>query len=119
LSRPQEKFSASPGKDHGCPISASFWVITSTPSCNLLETIAAGDWSDGTQDALKSAIAEYADDFGYDLDEDGAPLSEDDAPTRAADGVRATRDGDGDADGDEGEAAEGDAQTEEAGAVSA
>ena len=41
---------------------------------DLLEKIAAGDWSDETQEALKSAIAEYADDFGYDLDEEGQPL---------------------------------------------
>jgi F-type H+-transporting ATPase subunit alpha len=87
----------------------------------LLERVRSGDWSDETQDALKSAIAEYADDFGYDLDEDGAPVSDDDAPTRASDGVRASRDeGGDDADGGaDGPAAEGDERTEEAGAVSA
>ena len=89
---------------------------------DLLEKVASGDWSDGTQDALKSAIAEYADDFGYDLDEDGAPLSDDDAPTRAADRVRSAGgdgDGDGDAGGGDGEAADGGERAEEAGAVSA
>jgi F-type H+/Na+-transporting ATPase subunit alpha len=86
---------------------------------DLLEKVASGDWSDETQEALKSAIAEYADDFGYDLDEEGAPLSDDDAPTRSADGVRASREAD--ADGAEGEPGdgEGDERSEEAGAVSA
>ena len=37
------------------------------------EKIAGGDWSDETQKALDKAIAEFADDFGYDLDEDGQP----------------------------------------------
>jgi F-type H+/Na+-transporting ATPase subunit alpha len=86
---------------------------------DLLEKVASGDWSDETQEALKSAIAEYADDFGYDLDEEGAPLSDDDAPTRSADGVRASREAD--ADGAEGEPGDGerDERSEEAGAVSA
>src|SRR6202051_1110441 len=35
----------------------------------LREKIAGGDWSDETQDAVKQAVAEFAEDFGYDLDE--------------------------------------------------
>jgi F-type H+-transporting ATPase subunit alpha len=42
----------------------------------LLDKIAAGDWSDETQKGLRDLIATYADDFGYDLDEEGQPLSE-------------------------------------------
>jgi F-type H+-transporting ATPase subunit alpha len=42
----------------------------------LLDKIAGGDWSDETQKALKTLIATFADDFGYDLDEEGQPLSE-------------------------------------------
>jgi F-type H+-transporting ATPase subunit alpha len=42
----------------------------------LLESIKGGDWSDGTQDTLKKAVAEFADDFGYDLDEEGQPMAE-------------------------------------------
>jgi F-type H+-transporting ATPase subunit alpha len=38
-----------------------------------LETLADGDWSDETQKALDKAISEFADDFGYDLDEEGEP----------------------------------------------
>jgi F-type H+-transporting ATPase subunit alpha len=45
----------------------------------LLKTVAGGDWSDDTQDALKKAIAEFADDFGYDLDEDGQPTAQGDS----------------------------------------
>src|SRR6195952_1951834 len=42
----------------------------------LLEKIAGGDWSDETQKALKDLISTFADDFGYDLDEEGQALSE-------------------------------------------
>ncbi|WCB92751.1 ATP synthase subunit alpha [Baekduia alba] len=42
----------------------------------LLDTIASGDWSDETQKALRDLISTFADDFGYDLDEEGQPLSE-------------------------------------------
>jgi F-type H+-transporting ATPase subunit alpha len=41
--------------------------------------IAGGDWSDETQQALNDAARAFAEDFGYDLDEEGQPL-EDDAP---------------------------------------
>ena len=41
-----------------------------------LEKIAGGDWSDETQKALDEAIEEFADDFGYDLDEEGQPEDE-------------------------------------------
>ncbi len=40
-------------------------------SSDLLEKIGDGDWSDGTQDAVNSAVSDFADDFGYDLDEEG------------------------------------------------
>jgi F-type H+/Na+-transporting ATPase subunit alpha len=46
---------------------------------DLLEKIAGGDWDDGTVEALESAIKDYAEDFGYDLDEDGQPLDEGDS----------------------------------------
>jgi F-type H+-transporting ATPase subunit alpha len=42
----------------------------------LLDKIAGGDWSDETQKQLRDLIATFADDFGYDLDEEGQPLSE-------------------------------------------
>ena len=43
---------------------------------DLLEKIAGGDWSDETQSRLKQIVAEFADDFGYDLDAEGKPLDE-------------------------------------------
>jgi len=46
----------------------------------LLKTIAGGDWSDQTQDQLKQAITQFAEDFGYDLDEEGHPIEGDDLP---------------------------------------
>ncbi|MEA2302007.1 MAG: F-type H+/Na+-transporting ATPase subunit alpha [Solirubrobacteraceae bacterium] len=42
--------------------------------------IADGDWKDDTQEALKSAVGEFAEDFGYDLDEEGQPTDETSAP---------------------------------------
>jgi F-type H+/Na+-transporting ATPase subunit alpha len=42
----------------------------------LHEKISGGDWSDETVDQLKSLIKEFADDYGYDLDEDGQPLEQ-------------------------------------------
>jgi len=47
-------------------------------AADTLAKIKDGDWSDDTQGALRSAIEQFVDDFGYDLDEDGQPLSEDD-----------------------------------------
>ena len=40
----------------------------------LLEKIAGGDWEESTVEELDAAIKEFADDFGYDLDEDGNPI---------------------------------------------
>ncbi len=42
----------------------------------LLEKIAGGDWSDETQAALDAAVEQFAEDFGYDLDEEGHPIEE-------------------------------------------
>jgi F-type H+/Na+-transporting ATPase subunit alpha len=46
----------------------------------LLKKIAGGDWSDETREALDNAVNTFAEDFGYDLDEEGHPLEEDAAP---------------------------------------
>src|SRR5215213_6528463 len=48
---------------------------------DTLEAIRGGDWSDETQKKLDDAIGQYAEDFGYDLDEEGQPL-DDDSPDR-------------------------------------
>src|SRR5437660_6361547 len=42
----------------------------------LLQKLAAGDWSEETQEAVREAVEAYAKDFGYDLDEEGQPLEE-------------------------------------------
>ncbi len=44
----------------------------------LLEKISGGDWSDETQQAVEKAVSSFAEDFGFDLDEEGHPLEEDD-----------------------------------------
>jgi F-type H+-transporting ATPase subunit alpha len=49
-------------------------------SADLRSKIAGGDWSDEVQQALNDAVASYADDFGYDLDEEGQPLDDEPAP---------------------------------------
>ncbi len=51
---------------------------------DLLKQIAGGDWSDDTAESLRGAIAEFADDFGYDLDEDGGAMDADDPRSAAA-----------------------------------
>src|SRR5918998_855840 len=69
---------------------------------DLLEAIAGGDWSDETQSRLRDIVAEFADDFGYDLDEEGKPVDEDvdvDDRTRARSGTDADSGADVDADG--------------------
>jgi F-type H+-transporting ATPase subunit alpha len=49
----------------------------------LRAKIASGDWSDETQKAVHDALTEFAEDFGYDLDEEGDPLDSE-APPAAA-----------------------------------
>ena len=51
--------------------------------------IAGGDWTDETQQAVDALVKRYADDFGYDLDEEGQPLTDEDAPDGAPDARRA------------------------------
>ena len=80
---------------------------------NVLDQIRGGDWSDETQEGLRSAVGDFADDFGYDLDEEGQPLDERDVgeTTREQEGIRSSG-ANGGGEGDE-EAAE---QEEEAAA---
>jgi F-type H+/Na+-transporting ATPase subunit alpha len=74
---------------------------------DLLGKVREGDWSDETQDALRKAVADFADDFGYDLDEEGHPLEERQVgeTTREAEGIR-SRDEDSNGAGEEAEEAE-------------
>jgi F-type H+/Na+-transporting ATPase subunit alpha len=50
----------------------------------LLEKMAGGEWEESTAEELDGAIKEFADDFGYDLDEEGNPIE-------AGDSERVTR----------------------------
>jgi F-type H+/Na+-transporting ATPase subunit alpha len=42
----------------------------------LLKKIAGGDWSDNTQQEVDGLVKEFAEEFGYDLDEEGHPIEE-------------------------------------------
>jgi F-type H+/Na+-transporting ATPase subunit alpha len=42
----------------------------------LVDKINGGDWSDETIEELKGAVKQFADDFGYDLDEEGMPMED-------------------------------------------
>ncbi len=58
-------------------------------NADVLEKIAGGDWSDETVEKLREAAQSFADDFGYDLDEEGQPLSDEVGETsREAEGIR-------------------------------
>jgi F-type H+/Na+-transporting ATPase subunit alpha len=78
----------------------------------LLKKIADGDWSDETQSAVESAVSGFAEDFGFDLDEEGHPLDEDGDQPRSRDGRREERDRgqqedvEGDEEGERAQAAE-------------
>ena len=41
-----------------------------------LKKIAEGNWDDDVQNSLEEAVKQFAEDFGYDLDEEGHPLEE-------------------------------------------
>jgi F-type H+/Na+-transporting ATPase subunit alpha len=84
---------------------------------DLLGKVREGDWSDETQDGLRKAVGDFADDFGYDLDEEGHPLEERQVgeTTREAEGIR-SRDEDSNGAGDEAEASE-ESEEEEAAAT--
>ena len=48
----------------------------------LLKEIAGGEWSDDIQNKLGSAAEQFAEDFGFDLDEEGHPLEEGEEESR-------------------------------------
>jgi F-type H+/Na+-transporting ATPase subunit alpha len=63
----------------------------------VLKQIARGDWSDETQQGLDRAVGQFAEDFGYDLDEEGHPLEEgEEPPPRRPAESESRADGDGD-----------------------
>jgi F-type H+/Na+-transporting ATPase subunit alpha len=74
---------------------------------DLLKTIAGGDWSDETRSKLKEAVNAYAEDFGYDLDEEGLPLED---GNRSSSSRRSSESG---ANGSDGDSAQESADDEE------
>jgi F-type H+-transporting ATPase subunit alpha len=76
----------------------------------LLKKIAGGDWSDETKKALDEAVNTYAEDFGYDLDEEGHPIEEGDAPEARR---RSQSDSEGESKGNSEGDSEGDSKGEE------
>jgi F-type H+/Na+-transporting ATPase subunit alpha len=68
---------------------------------DTLDKIREGDWSDETQESVHNAVAGFADDFGYDLDEEGHPLEDRDVgeTTREQEGIRSRSQDAGDGSG--------------------
>jgi F-type H+-transporting ATPase subunit alpha len=74
----------------------------------LLKKIADGDWSEETQQAVEQAVSTFAEDFGFDLDEEGHPLEEGDhgRPRQSGrDGEGESQSGDGGEQEDQAQAA--------------
>jgi len=74
-------------------------------SGDILEQIEGGDWGDDTVEKVDTAVKEFADDFGYDLDEEGVPEESDSDEDEAPSAETADDDGDETADEPEREAA--------------
>jgi F-type H+/Na+-transporting ATPase subunit alpha len=72
---------------------------------DVLEKIREGNWDDETQEAVRNAVASFADDFGYDLDEEGQPLEERQVgeTTREQEGIRASAGAEGEGEGEQAE----------------
>jgi F-type H+/Na+-transporting ATPase subunit alpha len=70
-----------------------------------LEKLREGEWGDELQEAVRKAVADFADDFGYDLDEEGHPLEERQVgeTTREAEGIRRRDEDAGEEEADEAE----------------
>ena len=69
---------------------------------DVLEKISGGSWDDGVIESVDKAVKEFTDDFGEDLDEDGAAIDSDsDEPATSAsdDDAGAGDEGDEDAAG--------------------
>jgi len=43
----------------------------------LRQKINGGDWSDATQQEVRETVEAFAQDFGFDLDEEGQPMDDD------------------------------------------
>src|ERR1700759_3417745 len=80
----------------------------------MLQKIAEGDWSDETQGQVEKAVEQFADDFGFDLDEEGHPIDAGDDDDR---GGRRQDESSSNGQGEESqEESESESEKEEAGA---
>jgi F-type H+-transporting ATPase subunit alpha len=73
---------------------------------DLRKKIAAGDWSDEVQEEVRKALEDYAEGFGYDLDEEGQPFDQDAAPEPRRGQQRETPASEDEAESQNGDAAE-------------
>jgi F-type H+-transporting ATPase subunit alpha len=80
---------------------------------DVRETIDGGDWSDDTIAKVKKVVDDFADDFGYDLDEEGQPLS-DDAPLEPRRSAASDSGDDADASADDGDDGDGEESSDDA-----
>jgi F-type H+/Na+-transporting ATPase subunit alpha len=86
--------------------------LTETTQANepeLLEQVAGGDWSDETIEKVDAAVKQFAEDFGYDLDEEGHPL-DDGGESSSKDSRSESRNG-GSSDGDSESSSEAEEET--------
>jgi F-type H+/Na+-transporting ATPase subunit alpha len=72
---------------------------------DTLKKIADGEWGDDVQSELDKVIEQFAEDFGYDLDEEGNPLSDEaeDAATSRSRGKKDDSDSENDSDDEKSE----------------
>jgi F-type H+-transporting ATPase subunit alpha len=75
----------------------------------LLEKIAEGDWEESTQEQLEKAIEQFAEDFGFDLDEEGEPLEDEDEEEES----KGSEDSEGEGESGEDKEAKGDEEGED------
>ena len=68
---------------------------------DTLKKIADGEWGDDVQKELDKVIKQFAEDFGYDLDEEGNPLSDSDEDAATSRGRKDKKDSDSDSGSDE------------------
>src|SRR4051794_7335585 len=66
-----------------------------------LEKIREGEWGDDIQRDLDKAVSSFAEDFGYDLDEEGHPLDDDDDDDSASSSSSSSSSSDDDESGSE------------------
>jgi F-type H+-transporting ATPase subunit alpha len=71
---------------------------------DLRKRLAAGEWDDEIEGAVEPAVKNFAEDFGYDLDEEGQPIDEGEPEPAATPSAGPPAEGDGAAPAEEGAA---------------